>query len=556
MRKNTIKRMTWINFSYTRKSTDEEDRQILSLDSQGQTIETLATLQSENIPHQNQYSDSRSARSANKRPNFNIMIERVKEEISKGNFVRFFVWKANRLARNFEEGGIISDMVKDGRATVISQTKTYGEFDSEQLNDEFTKATGFSKDLSCDVKRGLNDKVLMGWRPGKAPIGYINDIFGVKGAKKIFPDPERTELMKGYLNLVANGENVVNALRIVTGKGLTVRTKNGNKPLSRKQAYDVLRNPFYYGYFMWNGELIEGKHEPLITKELWDKIQRQLSGRHYDKPKQNNYFFMRLLKCINCDHFVTCDSQKGHVYTKCKCSGVKHLKAEDVNNQVIEFIGKLRTTPGFVKWYTDTLKEVNEEEFEKIRSTKIQQTKRQDAILGELKQLTSLQADLPHELYLKDKNRLLGELETIKSQIVDSTDLDSWIGDLERLFNFSESCKELFNGGDEDTRRLVTSILSRSNLVLDDGIVRIQAKKAFVFLKDKENTSYAKSALVEPQIMPNISPEGVIASPKVTLGAGRGNRTPAERLEIFRSTIKLYLHLFDFRLILSNLIFF
>ena len=531
----------WVNYSYIRKSTDEEDRQILSLEGQKQTIETLATLQGEVISSGNQYNDSHSAKTANKRPNFNIMISKVGKEIEKGNNIRFFVWKANRLSRNYSEGGVIADWVKDGKAIVVSQTRTYGEYDSEQLNDEFTKATGFSKDLSCDVTRGLDTKVVMGWRPGRAPIGYLNDPFGLKGAKRIFVDQERAGLVKEYFNLVASGESVVNALKIVMGKGLTVKTKSGNTVLSTKQSYVVLRNPFYYGYYIWKGELKKGSHEPLVTKELWDKVQIMLSGRHFAKPKQNNYFFMRLLKCADCNHFVTADPHKGHVYTKCKCSGKKHLLLKDVNDQVVELIGKLRTTPGFVKWYIDTLKEVNEEEFAKIRSTKIQQTKRQDAILGELKQLSSLKADgLLEEIYLKDKNKLFGELATIKSQIVDSTDLDSWIGDLERLVNFSESCKEVFNSGDDDTKRLVANILSRSNLVLDNGIVRIQAKKAFVFLKDKEITSYAENGLVEPQIVSNISPKEATTISNFTLGAGRGNRTPIKSLESSYSTIEPY----------------
>ena len=517
-------KMMWSNYSYIRKSTDEEDRQILSLEGQRETIETLATLQGEKIPSVNQYNDSHSAKTANKRPNFNIMIAKVREEIASGNNVRFFVWKANRLSRNYSEGGVIADWVKDGKAIVISQTKTYGEYDSEQLNDEFTKATGFSKDLSCDVTRGLDSKVAMGWRPGRCPVGYVNEILGVKGTKKILVDQERFGLVRKYFNLVANGESVANALKVVTGKGLTVKSKTGSSPLSTKQSYDILRNPFYYGYFMWKGELKKGSHEALVTKELWDKVQDVLSGRHYDKPKQNNYFFMRLLKCNDCQHFVTADVHKGHVYTKCKCSGKKHLLLKDVNDQVLGLIGKLKTTPGFVQWYIDTLKEVNEEEFEKIRSTKALQTKRQDAILVELKQLSALKADgLPEEIYLKDKNKLFGELATIKSQIVDTTDLDSWIGDLERLVNFSESCKEVYNAGDDDTKRLVASILSRSNFVLDDGIVRVQAKKAFVFLKNQENTSYVENGLVEPQIMPNTSPEGVVASTQLTLGAGDAN---------------------------------
>ncbi len=516
----------WVNYSYIRKSTDEEDRQLLSLEGQRDIIKQLSSLQGETIPSENEFSDSRSAKSANKRPNFTIMISRIKEELSKGNTIRFFCWKANRLARNYEEGGVLADMVKDNKAIVISQTKTYGEYDSEQLNDEFTKATGFSKDLSVDVSRGLNSKVQMGWRPCRACIGYLNDQRGLKGAKQITVDPERSELVKEYFNLVATGCSVREALLIVTGKGLTLKTKNGSKELSKKQSYDVLKNPFYYGYFVWKGELMKGSHTPLVTKETWDRVQNILSGRHFKHPRQNNFFFMRLLKCPDCNHFVTADSHKGFVYTKCKCSGKKHLKLDQVNDQVLNLIDKLKTTSGFVKWYIDTLKEVNEEEFEKIRSTKILQSKRQDTILVELKQLSALKADgLPEEVYIKDKNRLFSELETIKSQIVDSTDLNSWIGDMEKLVNFSQSCREIFTSGDEDTKRLVASILSRSNFVLDNGLVRFQAKNAFVFLKNNENTSYAKNALVEQQIMPNNGANSELVSPQVTLGAGYGNRT-------------------------------
>jgi hypothetical protein len=131
-------------------------------------------------------------------------------------------------------------------------------------------------------------------------------------------DRERAPLVKEAFERYATGEVTLDNLRHFFAEH-NIHTRN-SKMLTRGHITKILSNPFYYGHFRYAGEVYEGKHEPLISKRLFDEAQAVLKSRYKwsrnhtpVKPKA----FLGLLQCATCGGAITAEVQKGHTYYRC-----------------------------------------------------------------------------------------------------------------------------------------------------------------------------------------------------------------------------------------------
>ena len=494
-------------FIYCRKSSEDKERQILSLDDQERTCKELA--KDKGFAVLGVYKESKSAKRPDHRPEFSAMVERV----SKGEVKHILCWKADRLCRNAKEGGTLIDHVDYNGMLIVTPTMDYDRNNSTFLFIEFGMATKFSKDLSDNVKRGMNTKVQNGWRPGSAPLGYMNDFFKPKGQKEVLPDPERFDLCRKWWEIMMTGEEtVVSSLKKITAMGLRGKRKSG-KPVSTTEAFRFFRNIFYTGMFDYNGERHIGKHKSMITLDEYQRVQDIIDGRKRVFKQRNNFYFMKLLKCGECGAAITADRKTKHykrsgtsqifIYARCtKKLGPCHqqyLNADEVEKQVREFIASLEIKPAFVEWIKKSLKRRNEREFDFERAQKGKLSKRLDTILVEKKTLYGMKIDgmIGEEEYQKEKARLLTEEKQTKEGIeVDG--VASWTKTMEETLHFAANVTRIFNIDDIEVKRAVLRILG-SNLFLKDRLVRINGKKAFVFLKTAEKAFNEKKGRLEPE---------------------------------------------------------
>jgi DNA invertase Pin-like site-specific DNA recombinase len=168
---------------YCRKSTDSEDRQVQSIADQKRELQTV--IERFNLNVVKVFEESMSAKSPG-RPVFNEMMQMVNSGEAEG----ILCWKLNRLSRNPIDGGQIQWQLQNGIIqSIITPSREYLPTDNVlMMSVELGMATQYSIDLSKDVKRGMDSKVTKGWRPGRAPLGYLNDKYGEKGETKIFID--------------------------------------------------------------------------------------------------------------------------------------------------------------------------------------------------------------------------------------------------------------------------------------------------------------------------------------------------------------------------------
>jgi DNA invertase Pin-like site-specific DNA recombinase len=173
--------------------------------------------------------------------------------------------------------------------------------------------------LSDDVKRSNEQKLQNGEWIGKAPTGYINTI-DEKGNKDMMPDPIRSHLVIKMFQMYATGSSSTQKIKEEMDKlGLTSNMPNP-KPLSKSQIHHTLKNPFYCGLMRVKGQLYEHRYEPLIDKQLFNRVQEVFEG--YDKKPYRYgckpFVFRAMVRCAECGCLITGEIKKGkYIYYSC-----------------------------------------------------------------------------------------------------------------------------------------------------------------------------------------------------------------------------------------------
>ena len=179
----------------------------------------------------------------------------------------------------------------------------------------------------------------------------------------------------------------------------------------------VLKNPFYYGVFKYKGELHEGKHEPIITKKLFDQAQEMLKkrGRHHEK-KIHNYIFTDFMKCGTCGCAITAEKHKGHIYYRyTKKKGIcaeKYIREEELKEQILDEVKKVSCMPD--GWPDKMLKqlEIDGKEGLKAKTGEIRAfDEKVKVVEDKLDKLldSHLEGLVEKDIYLNKKEKLINE---------------------------------------------------------------------------------------------------------------------------------------------------
>ena len=237
-------------FLYARKSTDVEDKQVMSIEAQ--LIELRALARRDGLDIAEEYIEKRSAKIPG-RPVFEEMLKRIE----KGEAQGIVCWKIDRLSRNPVDSGRISWLLQQSVVQKITtHDRAYLPHDNVLLMSvEFGMANQYIRDLSVNVTRGLRHKARLGIYPSIAPLGYLND----PRTKTIAVDRKKSKIVLAGFELYAqNGSRLEDVANFLFQHGIKTGatrgwSKGGGKPLKRDQISFLLSNPFYYGHFKYSG---------------------------------------------------------------------------------------------------------------------------------------------------------------------------------------------------------------------------------------------------------------------------------------------------------------
>lgn len=334
---------------YARKSSESDERQAMSIDSQLAEMRALAVNEGLNVVCELQ--ESHSAKDSGKRPVYNQMLAGIAND----EYNAVLTWAPDRLSRNAGDLGSVVDLMDQHKLLHI---RTYSQTFTNSPNEKFllmilcSQAKLENDNKSINVKRGIRTKCEMGWRPGTAPLGYINRSFG--GVTDIIPDPDRSDIITEMFHKAAQGWSGRRLKTWLDEQGITTRSGR-SVPVSSVLA--MLINPFYYGEFQYpegpGNPWYKGAHKPLISKDLFDEIQ-QTRGINKGLWGTKQFAFRGLIQCGQCGAEFTAQEKfkklkngefNRHVYYNCtrrvdpNCTE-KYINEKDLCVILQEFIEK------------------------------------------------------------------------------------------------------------------------------------------------------------------------------------------------------------------------
>jgi len=292
---------------YARKSTEQEDKQALSIESQVREMQTMAEREGLEIVEIKR--ESHSSKEVGQRPVYNELISEIKQ----GKFNGILTWAPDRLSRNAGDLGSVVDLMDQ---KLLHEIRTFGQKFTNNPNEKFllmilgSQAKLENDNKMVNVKRGLRARCEMGLWPSVPPTGYLPNPDRNKKCEVVL-DEHRSDAIRQMYEKVAyngwSGRKIFHWLR----DDIKFKTKNG-KPLTLSNVYIILKNTFYYGEFEYprgSGNWYKGKHEPIITKDLYNQVQNKLTSEYTIRTQNKEFAFTRMITCGLCGSGITADEK-------------------------------------------------------------------------------------------------------------------------------------------------------------------------------------------------------------------------------------------------------
>ena len=292
---------------YARKSTESDEMQALSIDSQIKEMTAIAERLGLYVVEVKR--ESHSAKASGQRPVYKQLLQ----EIDQGKFNGVLTWAPDRLSRNAEDLGAVVDLMDQG---LLKEIRTYGQKFTNNPNEKFllmilgSQAKLENDNKMVNVKRGLRARCEMGLWPSVPPTGYLSHSDRNRKCE-VIPDEHRAHVIKQMFEKVAydgwSGRKIFKWL----SEDIRFRTKHG-KPLTLSNVYIILKSSFYYGEFEYpkgSGQWYVGKHEPIITKDLYNQVQDKITSENTVRTQDKEFAFTKMITCGLCGSGITADEK-------------------------------------------------------------------------------------------------------------------------------------------------------------------------------------------------------------------------------------------------------
>jgi len=217
-------------FLYARKSTEDDDHQIMSIEAQ--VFELREFAKKENLEILEEFTEAKSAKKPG-REKFNEMMAKIE----KSDGVGILAWHPDRLARNSVDGGKIIYLVDTSKIVSLRFPTFWFEPTPQglfMLQVAFGQSKYYSDNLIENIKRGIRQKLRRGEWLTKAPFGYVNN----SKTRKIEPDPVKSKIIVKAFEEFSTGKHTFGSLAEFLAE-LGITTKYGT-PLAKASVQEFL----------------------------------------------------------------------------------------------------------------------------------------------------------------------------------------------------------------------------------------------------------------------------------------------------------------------------
>ena len=405
----------------------------------------------------------------------------------------------DRMSRNADDSQTIRKLVKKGIVS-IHFARSNRMLHKGSVSDDFfmlgiesLMAEKYSADHSQRVRKGMEATLEMGMWMAIAPLGYLNN----STTKILSVDPKRAPLVQRAFELKANGAHSVEKIAdILYDEGFRSRKLGkkypGEERVALSKIYKMLRDPFYYGEFLWNGKMHQGIYKPLVSKELWLQAQDNFKS-HLSNPKKHTFAYNSLLYCKHCKCKVIGGMYKKKRYELYHCTfgRGKHKEAPYLSPAKIKelfrpFIENITLPDGAFDAIKLALEDYNKhnnkyrlEAIAKLETEKRLYTERTSKLYDE-----KLDGHINDDFWQMKNSEYRSALFALDEQLTRlNTELPYYVNEGIKIFELMKSLITLYDSADDMKRgALLKSVVL--NCALNGENVEPVMKKPFCFVAE------------------------------------------------------------------------
>lgn len=272
----------------------------------------------------NEYCDRAISGKTDNRPSF----QRLIKDSEKGHFDAVVMYTLDRFARNRYDSAIYKAKLKKNGVKVYYAKQPMPDTPEGIILESVLEgyAEYYSENLSRNIKRGLKENALQCIATGGAglPLGYV-----IGEDRKYKIDPVGAKIVQEIFQMYADGMSTTQIIKECNERGY--KTSRGNS-FNKNSLRTMLKNDKYIGVYRFMDVVIEDGVPPIISRELFNKVQATLShnfsARARNKAKED-YLLTTKLFCGHCGASMvgesgTSKSGKVHFYYKCVDRKRKH----------------------------------------------------------------------------------------------------------------------------------------------------------------------------------------------------------------------------------------
>ena len=478
---------------YARVSSKEQEKEGFSIPAQNKLLNKYASDNRFQIVQE--YVDVETAKKSG-RTGFTEMVSFLRKEAkakSPSPCPILLVEKTDRLYRNLKDWVILDELDLEIHFVKENVILSQGSRSSEKFMHgiKVLMAKNYIDNLSEETKKGMIEKAEQGLYPSFAPLGYVN----VECNKKRFIQPDPVfgpQVQKVFEWYAAGNYSLLEVTRKIHEEGFAFR--KGNQQIHKSVVHKMLKNPLYYGVFCWNGKMYRGVHEPLISKELFDRVQDVLEekGRRKTGVQKHNWAFQGLLSCGHCGCALVAEIKKQqYVYYHCtgnkgKCPE-KWVREEEIARQFSKAISAIKMDTDVIRWVVAALKEshADEKKYHSEHITALQaQYEKLRHRLGAMYE-DKLDGKIDQEFYDLKSSEWKREQDEISSKLERHQGADrSYLDEGVKVLELAQRAVILYEKQPDQEKRRILNFLC-SNSIWKDGAIIPNYRQPFDILVEK-----------------------------------------------------------------------
>lgn len=473
----------YLRVSTTKQADRDEDAEGYSLPAQRDSCYRRAEQLGAEVV--GEYLDRGESAKTAARPQFQAMLRRIMGDRDVDYVI---LDKLDRFARNRRDDANVMFELQKAGAKLVSVKENIDETPAGQLLHAIMAGISefYSTNLATEALKGMTQKAKVGGTPGRAPIGYLNVRTRVEGreVRTVVPDPDRAGLVQWAFQAYATGEWTVSSLTdALAEKGLKA-LPHGQRPVSpvkRSHVHHLLNNRYYLGIVTFQGVEYDGRHEPLVSADVFSRVGELMRSRFRagEKQRLHNHYLKGTVWCGSCGSRLCITIAKGQ-YPYFYCIGrqmkrtqctQKYLSVPELEHQVTKYYSRLRLAERLQKAVYEGIRDELKTQEERA-APEIQRAKRRISDLEDERRRLArgvVNGTIPDDLAREEQARIARELQ--QAHVTERAASAVWSG-IERTLRLALDMLAridlTYASSDPRTRRLINQFVFEKVFVSSD----------------------------------------------------------------------------------------